>query len=114
EIPSQPAFSGDVFGVGRLPNVHRLEVGEVGVGVADALYDREVAPVESVLEVRQAGMEGDPVVDGDHVALFDADAGTVLTVSGVVVRDDGVEAVDPASKLDDDKSLPGKRGLVSL
>ena len=41
----RPVPIADALGLGRVPDVHRAEVGTIGVGISDALNDSHVALV---------------------------------------------------------------------
>ena len=62
--PSQPVVVVR-FGIGRLPDVHRLEVRAVRVRIADALHDRELAGVPHGLKPLHAGVQADVIVEAD-------------------------------------------------
>lgn len=108
EVATEPAVAGG-GGVGGVPDVHGLEVGAVGVGVADALDDGGLAVVEELFERAHLGVEADAVGVGagelEGFVLADADAGAGLVVLGHAVGDDGVEPVVAAGELDDDEDV---------
>ena len=97
------------FGIGRLPDVHRLEVRAVGVGVADALHDRQLPLLPQRPEALHAGVQADVVVQADDHVLGLAQRGPGLVVEVVGVGNDGVEAVVAAGHLETTRmlSLPG-------
>ena len=55
--------------VGRVPDVHRLEVRAIRVGIADALHDRQLPVFQQRRHALQARMQADAVVDLEHAAL---------------------------------------------
>ena len=84
-----------------MPNVHRTEVGADGVGITDALDDRNFALVVQMLYRRHGRMEAHFIVDGQYLLRCDLQDRPVVHVQGVVVRDDGVEGVEGARQLKD-------------
>src|SRR5262249_13308923 len=56
EVPPEPAIAGG-GSVRGLPDVHRLEVGAVGIRIADALYDRGQAVVVELLDPAHLRMQ---------------------------------------------------------
>ena len=55
EVAAEPAGGRVVLGVARLPHVHRLEVRQVGLVVADALDDGHLARLVELGQLGQAG-----------------------------------------------------------
>ena len=64
---AQPAARDLPLGVGRLPDVHGLEVGALGVGVADALDDGQLPLLPQRLEALHAGVQADVVVEAEEL-----------------------------------------------
>ena len=102
--PAQPAGR-DPLGIGRLPDVHGLEVRALGVRVADALHDRQLSLFPHRPEALHAGVQADVVVQADHHVLGLAQRGPGLVVQVVGVGNDGVEAVVAAGHLQHDQDV---------
>ena len=90
---TEPALVANVIGQRSVPDVHGAEVGPVGVGVADALNDGELALVPEALEGLHAGPQPDVVVDLDDVVLGYAHGRAIVVVVAAGVRDDRVEGI---------------------
>jgi hypothetical protein len=104
EVVAEPALGLVFLGVGGLPDFHGAEVRAVGLGVAAAVDDGELAGVKEVLEAGHAGVEGEVVVELVEL-VFDGDGGAGFFVGVVGEGDDGVEAVVAAGELDDDEDV---------
>ena len=74
-------------------------MGAVRVGVADALYHRNFALVEHVLDWAEVGVEGEVVVDRQHFLAINLDQLAIVVVGRAVVRDESVHEVVAARKL---------------
>src|SRR5690606_37250403 len=101
EESAEPAVP-DAAGVGGLPDVHGREVRAVGVGVPDALHDREQAGVVQFLHPGHGRVQANGVVraEPEDIALGYRDAGAGPVVVRVAEGDDGVEPVVAAAELD--------------
>ncbi len=106
EVLAQPAVTGRAAYVGGLPDVHRLEVRERRVGIADAFDYGEQALIHELGQLRHRGMEGHPLVDHDHVFFRDRQLRPRVAVCALRVRDDRVDAVDATSQLNHDQGPP--------
>ena len=102
EVPTQPAVAGG-GGVGGVPDVHRLEVRAIGVGIAHALDDAQHAVVVEVLHRVHLRVQADAVDAGQsqRLVFLDADARPRLVVERIAEGNDGVEAVVAAAELHD-------------
>ena len=100
---SQPALVADPGRLGGVPDVHRAEVGAAGHGVADAMEYGDLAVVEQVLDRAHGRVEAVLVVQRNYVFLLYADVGPVVYVLRIGVRDNAVEIVVAARKLDYDE-----------
>ncbi len=115
--PAQPAgLPRGARGVGRLPDVHRLEVLALRVRVADALDDAQEPVLIQPVECRQLGMKAQVLIDLVNLAGGQPQGRPGLGVEIIGVGDDGVQAVVAAGKLDDDEDRlavvpPRRRGL---
>src|SRR5262249_59384583 len=58
--PARAAVGGEAERIGGLPDGSRLIVGEVVLGVAAALDDRDLPQVVELLQGREAGMQREP------------------------------------------------------
>ncbi|MFO0844265.1 MAG: hypothetical protein U0797_18025 [Gemmataceae bacterium] len=103
--PAQPAGLDQPLGVGRLPDVHRLEVGAVGVGVADALHDGQLARLPHRPQPRQRRVQADVVVQADDDLPGQPQRGADLVVEVVGVWGDGVDAVVSAGQFHHDEDV---------
>src|SRR5207253_142586 len=59
EVAAEPAGGDVVLRAARLPDVHRLEVRQVGLVVADALDDADLAGLVELGQLRQRGGQPD-------------------------------------------------------
>ena len=100
-----PASRSGSLGLGRLPDVHGLEVRTLRVRVADALHDRQLSFLPHRPEAPHAGVEADVVVQADDHVLGLAQRGPGLVVQVVGVGNDGVEAVIAAGHLEHDQDV---------
>src|SRR6202011_2553847 len=69
DAAADPAVLAFAAWIGQLPDVHRLEVRVIGVGVADALHDGELPLLLQPVEVAHGGVQADLIVDADHLRL---------------------------------------------
>ena len=76
---------------------------EIGVGVADALDDRERAFVPEALELGEFGVETDAAIERERVGTGDRELSVHAVVVAVVVLDDRVETVVATEHADDDE-----------
>ena len=111
--PAQPAGLGRPRGVGRMPDIHRLEVRTLRVGIADALQHRELTPVPQRPEALHPGIQADVIVQPDDHVLRLAQRGPRLVIQVVGVGDDGVEPVVAARELQHHQDVvPAGRGRL--
>ena len=75
-------------------------MGAVGVRVADALEDGEVAGVVESAQAGESGIEGDVIGDFEGLVAADADARADEVVGVVGVGDDGIQTVVAAGQLE--------------
>ena len=77
--PSQPVLMIAVR-IGRLPDVHRLEVRTVGIGIADALHDRELSLVPQLPKAVHAGIEAEVIVQADDLIFLVAEGRPIFVI----------------------------------
>ena len=99
---AEPALSANVVRLAGVPDVHRAEVRARGVFVAHAVDDGDVALIVHIADGRHLRVQANLVVKMQHLLLRYADSGAIVVVEFVVVRDDCVEVIVAARKLDDD------------
>ncbi len=106
DIARQPAI-GRLRGlrVAGVPDIHRVEVRAVRVGIADALHDRHVPRVIQRLERLQPRVQPDRIVQLEHLVLADRRRATVPVVLLHPVRHDRAEHVVAARELQHDQDL---------
>ena len=68
----QPSFTAIAAEVQRLPDVHRLEVREALVGIANALDDRQVSIVPEFLKRLQVGMKAQARIEWYYLCLWNS------------------------------------------
>ena len=90
---AQPAFGPNGLGLGSVPDVHRAEVGAVGVLVADPIDDGHLALVPERLHRTHAGVEADLVVERNDLVLGYIDLGAGIVVAPIGVGNHRVEVV---------------------
>ena len=90
-----------------VPEAHRGEVREAGVGIAAAFDDRHVAVFVETLESHQRGMEAGLAGDGDRLVLGNPEHRTDAVVLVIAVRHDCVEAVVASRQLHHDENAIG-------
>ena len=76
-----------------MPNIQRTEVGAVGVGVADALQDRDLPLVVHIFYRGHGRVEPNLVIDGQDVFRRDIHHRPVVHVMGVAIGDEGIQGV---------------------
>src|SRR5205823_6160156 len=91
------------FQAGGLPDGHALEMGAVGVGIADTLDDRQAAGLEQPGGISHRGVEADMVVDLEKLIGRQAKRFAMAGITLVRERDDSVDAVVAAVELDDNE-----------
>ena len=100
---AQPALGAHLFRLAGVPDVHAAEVGTVGRRVADAVDDGNLAGVVKRLDLGQGRVECELVVDGQRPVRGDANGGPTIVITPIIIRDDGIEVVVAAGKLNDDE-----------
>ena len=110
EVAGEPAgtLPNIHFGICSLPNIHRMEVAAVRIGVADAGHDGQMALVIELVQRFEVGVQSDAAAELNHVAAGDADGRAQFGIVRVGIRDDSVQAVIAAGHLDDDQYLTGR------
>ncbi len=98
--------------VARMPDIHRLEVGAIGIGIANSLHNRQLAFLEQPIERPQGGVQADGVVHAEDVLLLQSERGPGLVVQVVGIGDDGVQPVVAARQFEHHQHfvLSGGRG----
>ena len=116
EILSEPAVFLKSSGIARgLPDLRRAKMRAVGIRIADALNDGELARVVKFLETGQARMQSDIVVQFQNVPGGNVDAGAGLVIKIVRVWNHGVEAVIAAGQFDHhEDAVLGRRARGGL
>ena len=82
----------------------------VGIGIADALHDRDHAFIVEGFERSHPGIEADVRVDRKHVVTVDRQSGPHLIVAIVAVRHDAVEPVVASVQIDEHQTTIGAAG----
>ena len=77
----------------------------VGVRVADAVDERDVALVPEILDRSERRIESELVVKIQHLVLRNVDEGPVVVVLPVAVRNDRIQGIVAARKLQDYECL---------
>ncbi len=101
--PTEPAGPRRVRRVGRLPDVHRLEVAVVGVGEADPLDDGQVPRLPEGLQAGHARMQPEALAEIEHRARVDGHHAPGRRIGGIRVRDHRVEPVVAPVERDQDQ-----------
>ena len=107
---AEPAFGAYVVRLAGVPDVHRAEVRAGRVFVAHAVDDGDVALIVHIADCAHLRVQPYLVVKVKHLLLGNADRGAVVVVEFVVVRDDGVEIVVAARKLNNNHNRIFLRG----
>ena len=97
-----PAFGYHLVRLAGVPDVHAAEVGAVGVGVADALHNGDLALFEHILDGPEVGVERERVVYRQHILALDLDQFAVIVVGRAVVGDERVHKVVSTRQLHND------------
>ena len=79
----------------------------IGIGIADALHDRDAAILKEIVEPGEGGVEPDAAVDLDDAVFANADRRPHALIRVVGIRHDGIEPVVPAAHLNDDEDVVG-------
>jgi len=103
EVTTEPTAGELVDRAAGVPHVGRREVREVGLGVADALHDRDLALGPALMDRRQRRMQAETAADGKHLGLAKSEIGPDALVLRVEIRRHRVEAVVAAAKEDREK-----------
>ena len=86
-----------------VPEAHRGEVRQAGVGIAATFDDGQHAVFKKPLETDQGRVEPHSIGNRQEVVLRDSEIRTRSVVSVVAERHHGVETVVAAGELDDDE-----------
>ena len=73
----------------------------VGARVADAIDERDFAIIPKLLDGSERGIKAELVVKLKHLVLRDVDEGPVVVILPVVIRNDRVQGIVAARKLQD-------------
>ena len=84
-----------------MPHIHGAEVRAVGARVADAIDERDFAIIPKLLDGSERGIKAELVVKLKHLVLRDVDEGPVVVILPVVIRNDRVQGIVAARKLQD-------------
>jgi len=102
-VAADPAVLQLAIGRSGLPDIHALEVGAVGLRVADVLDDGDLALLEQLANGSQGGVKAHVIVKLDYIRFGDADGRAHLVIELVGVGHDRVQAVVSAAELADDQ-----------
>src|SRR5580765_3684539 len=105
EISPEPPISFDFFRVtSRLPNLCGAEMRAVGVRVADALDNCQMAGIVKLFEAAHARMESDVIIHFQDLLFSQTNPGPGAMIVIVGVGNDRVKAVVAAGHLEDDQN----------
>jgi hypothetical protein len=109
EITSEPTRTGRRLRVGGAPDVRGLEVGPARVRIPGSLHERETPFVEYVQQSAKPRMQPERVsgrvgTNLQHLSRRNRNARPATVVRPVLIRDQRVECIVAAAKVDDDEA----------
>src|SRR5262245_64648594 len=100
-----------------MPNIHRPEVGAIGVRIADTIDNGDFPLIPQTFDGPHTRMEAESIIYRKDILGRDVDLGAEIIVEPVGVWDNGVEAVVTAAQLYDYKrsiSYGGRYDIPTL
>ena len=98
QVAAEPPVPDAALDAGGLPNRHRGEVREVGVGIADPLHDGELTLVPAGLETFEVRVQAELIVERQHPLILSQGRSSVV-IGAVLKRDHGIESIVAAGQL---------------